>query len=116
MNRSHYQVHADVRRVFARHWVDLDRLQFGVYRDMLRVSGELHCTRDGGETASAALLEVLSGEMMRIREIRCVQFDFANWKRDEQGAWKSVKSGTFVIEDAVAKRDLATKAPGAAGG
>lgn len=94
MTRSHYQIHAEVRRVFARHWVDLDRIQFGVYRDMLRVTGELLCSREASTPATAALLEVLQSELMRVPEIRCVQFDLRNWQRDADGRWRQASQAT----------------------
>lgn len=96
MIRSHYQIHAEVRRVFARHWVDLDRIQFGVYRDMLRVTGELLCSREASAPATAALLEVLQGELMRVPEIRCVQFDLRNWQRDTDGRWQQTNRATVA--------------------
>ncbi len=88
VSRSPYQIHAEVRRVLARHWVDLDRVQFGVYRDMLRVTGELHQTNQVGGTASIAIFEVLHAELRRIPELRCIQLDFSNWTRDSRGDWK----------------------------
>lgn len=80
--------------MFARHWVDLDRIQFGVYRDMLRVTGELLCSREATTPATSALLEVLQGELMRVPEIRCVQFDLRNWQRDADGRWRQSSQAT----------------------
>lgn len=91
MNRSQYQIQAEVRRVFARHWIDLDRLQLGVYRDMVRVTGELHVTAPASPGGDLSILDVVQGELMRIREIRCVVFDLANWRREDR-RWREARS------------------------
>ena len=87
--------------MLARHWIDLDRIQFGVYRDVLRLSGELYHTTQYALEGSASILEVLYSEFMRVPEIRCVAFDLGNWERDEDGVWQALGSAspTAVVED-----------------
>jgi hypothetical protein len=87
MARSQYQLHAEVRQVLVRHWIDLDRVQFGCHRGTVRLSGELVHTRDSGWDPSMSIFESLRSGMMRIQDVRIVQFDFVNWARDANGSW-----------------------------
>ena len=87
MTHSKYQIHAELRRVFARRWIDLERIHFGAHRGIVRVSGELHHTRIESWDASLSIIEVLHADIMRIKDVQRVYFDFDNWERDEQGKW-----------------------------
>ena len=99
MPRSQYQIQAEIRRVFARHWVDLERIHFGVYRDMLRVSGELHqTTAEGASEGELSLVDVLHDELRRVPDVRHVVFDLGNWVRDAEGSWKPGRAELSVSE------------------
>lgn len=88
MAQSRYQINAQVRRVFARHWIDLDRVHYGVHRGSVRVSGELHDMRETAADHGLSLVEALQQELLRIKDVQRVYFDLKNWQRDAQGHWK----------------------------
>ncbi|MGE0142632.1 MAG: hypothetical protein AB7I19_08395 [Planctomycetota bacterium] len=97
MARSAYQVQAEARRVFARHWVDLDRLRFGIYRDTLRATGELHAIGDAARSGSLPLIEALTAELLRVPEIRHVALQFDNWERGGDGRWREVSARPLAV-------------------
>ena len=99
MERSKYQIHAEIRRVLARHWIDPERLQFGAHRGIVRISGELHYTRSAGRSPSTSIVEVLQAEILRIREVTRVQFDLTDWRRDDAGVWREQGTRTLAGED-----------------
>ena len=74
----------------------MEKISFGVHRDSVRVFGELlHTRRLDWETANT-IVENLHLEILRIRDVRRVYFDFINYKRNAYGVWvqKSRKART----------------------
>lgn len=87
MARSRYQIHADARRVLVRHWIDTERITLGVHRGSVRIAGELHFTRPDRDDGTGHIIEVLRSELMRVRDVTRVYFDFTNWSKDSKGLW-----------------------------
>ncbi|MBK8980604.1 MAG: hypothetical protein IPM29_32270 [Planctomycetes bacterium] len=85
MSGSQYEIQAAIRRVLTRHWIDLDRVRFGAFRGVVRVSGELRAAVPSAPDPSASLLDVLRSEILRIRDVKGVAFDLDNWVRDGEG-------------------------------
>ena len=52
MTASRYRAQAAIRRVLARHWIDLDRIRFGEFRGVVRLTGELRFMDARGDRPS----------------------------------------------------------------
>ena len=87
MSRSKFMIHAAVRRVFARHWIDMEKLSFGVHRDSVRIFGELLQLRRPDWESQNSIVELLQLEIVRIRGVSRVYFDLVNWRRNAYGVW-----------------------------
>lgn len=76
---SDAHINSRVRGVFARHWIDLQKVQFASSRGAVRISGEL-CFLDSeddedGAECTRARREILEYEIKRIRGVKRVHFD-----------------------------------------
>ena len=86
--RSKYQVNADIRRVFVRHWIDPDGINCSCHRDSVRVTGEIHsASKEHDVLINGALFDTLQTEIGRLGGVRRVHFDFNNWRRSMSGQW-----------------------------
>lgn len=84
---SRYRTLSNVRRVFVRHWIDVDRLNIGCHRGTVRVTGELHVLRQQPSTTHLSIVEVIRGELVRIRDVQRVELDLSNWVKSNDGRW-----------------------------
>lgn len=92
VKRSRYQVLAEIRRVFVRHWLDPEALTLTLSQQALRIGGTLRGTGpDGSAAIDASLFEVLEAELCRVPEVGRVQLDLRNWRRDASGRWLAVE-------------------------
>jgi len=93
MENSDHDINRGVRSVLSRHWVDMTKTNFLSRRGILRMMGEL---RRLGADASAPIrpqvLDTLDQELKRVRGVRRVHYDLANWRRDEGGEWRPIES------------------------
>ena len=84
MATSDFKINCKVRSVFARHWLDLQRVRFASFRGTVRVQGELVVL--GGEgRLEPTKIEVLETEIRRIGGVKRIVFDLANWRRAASG-------------------------------
>ena len=93
---SDFRINSKVRAVLAKHWIDLQSIRFGSFRGVVRLMGELR--RLGGGSSSARdefQLDVLEGEIKRIRGVKRVYFDLVNWERSATGQWRE-KGGSHA--------------------
>ncbi len=90
MTASRYRAQAAIRRVLARHWIDLDRIRFGEFRGVVRLTGELRFVDARGDRPSIGVLETIRAEILRIAEVRVVAFELDNWVRGDEGRWEQV--------------------------
>lgn len=107
MAANDHEINRGVRGVLSRHWVDLSSTNFASRQGVVRLMGEL---RRVGPQSDQALentnLIALDTELRRLRGVRRVHFDLANWRRNEDGEW--VRSERQV--------ETTRRTPGAAGG
>lgn len=86
-----YQTQSEIRRVFVRHWVDLDGASFGLHRETVRVTGTIRLTGGRQRAVDAAFLDNLETEICRLPDIRRVHFELKNWRRDSSGCWRCLE-------------------------
>ena len=67
MAASDFRINSLVRSVFARHWIDLQRVRYASFGGAVRVSGEL-CVLGGQPQAKidGARVEILEAEIRRL--------------------------------------------------
>jgi len=106
-----YQTQAEIRRVFVRHWIDLDGLTFGCHRETVRVAGALRPSGGRPLPIDAAFLDNLENELCRIGDVRRVHFELKNWRRDASGSWRCLAAA----QDAKAEDAARTEPEGLAG-
>lgn len=93
MEHSDQDINRGVRSVLTRHWVDLTKTSFLSRRGILRMTGELQrLGAASSTTAQPTALETLDQELKRVRGVRHVYYDFANWRRSEDGEWRQIVS------------------------
>jgi len=93
MEHSEQDINRGVRSVLTRHWVDLTKTSFLSRRGILRMTGELQRLGAAASTkVQPTALETLDQELKRVRGVRHVYYDFANWRRSEDGEWRQVVS------------------------
>ena len=92
---SDFRINSRVRSVFARHWVDLQKVRFASFRGTVRVSGEISIL--GSHAAGQidpAKISVLETEIRQIKEVKQVFFELIGWRRGGSGEWEYVGSRT----------------------
>ena len=90
MTQARAQITNEVRRILVRNWIDLERITFGFFSGSIRISGELVKLRRTGYTdPGISILEILEAEIGRVEDVKHVQFELTNWKRDDSGVWRA---------------------------
>jgi hypothetical protein len=88
MQTSDYAIQAGVRRVLARHWVDLMAIRLYASRGSIRFQGSLRRLGDAAfESSQLTVVDSIEKEVRRIRGVRRVSFDLSNWRQDTAGRW-----------------------------
>ena len=88
---SDFEINTRIRSVFAKNWIDMQRLKFGSCRGVARISGELHPLGDRYNAyLDGSKLEKIVQEIRRIRGVVRVCVDFSNWQKKEDGKWIEV--------------------------
>ena len=84
------KINSQVRSLLASHWVDLQYLNIGSYHGTVRLNGELRYlgARDGLST-DAAKLELIEGEVRRVKGVKRVHLDLLNWRKNHKGLWET---------------------------
>ena len=100
MAASDFRINSLVRSVFARHWIDLQRVRYASFGGAVRVSGEL-CVLGGQPQAKidAARVEILEAEIRRLNGVKQVYFDLSNWRQGVSGAWENVKQHRTLTDN-----------------
>ena len=79
MEVSDSRIKSLVKAVFARHWIDLQKIEYRSIRGTVHVRGELR--QLSGRTSSvrdSSLLEAIETELKRIPGVNQVYFDVVN--------------------------------------
>lgn len=103
-------IRAGLRTVLARHRVDLTKTQFFCTRGVVRMTGELSPV--GAEarrmTLSLCAVEAFEHDVTRVKGVERVHFDFANWRRLDNGEWKPLQNGRYrtVPRDEAGEADV----------
>ncbi len=79
MEVSDSRIKSLVRAVFARHWIDLQKVEYRSIRGTVHVRGEL-CRLSGRASGvrDPSLLEAIEAELKRIPGVSRVYFDVVN--------------------------------------
>ena len=85
---SDCEIRSELRSLCARSRIDLQRIQIAVASGVVRMGGEVsyHGASSGGK-AAAMRLENLERDIVSLKGVRSVSFDFRNWRRMESGEW-----------------------------
>ncbi len=103
---SDFQINSRVRGVFARHWIDLQKINFASFRGTVRVSGEL-CLLGSERSNDFEPTKIvnLEYEIKRIPEVKRVYFEFPAWHRKPDGAWERTDGEKVGTTSYTKKRD-----------
>ncbi len=87
------KINSQVRSVLARHWIDLQNLNFGSFQGTVRITGELRYLgmRDCLSTDSMKL-EIIEYEVRHVPGVKKVYLDLSNWRKNHKGAWETLAS------------------------
>ncbi len=97
MSVSDFQINSRTRSVFARHWIDVQKIRISSFRGTVRVSGDLVQLGDSSvHVIDEKRLQTLECEVRRIPAVRQVFFDFASWRRSPTGEWENTKRASAV--------------------
>ena len=92
MDSKDLDINQGVRQVLSRNWYDLTKTNFASRQGIVRMIGELQkLGREAELNQEPAQIENLKTELQRLKGVRQVHFDFANWRRNEDGEWVPVE-------------------------
>ena len=95
MTTEDMDINRQVRSVFARNWVNLQKINYGATHGTIYITGRITLLRetrgDSSEEVDRAgvgpkLLSHLEKEMLKIEAVRAVRWDIQGWQR-MTGAW-----------------------------
>jgi hypothetical protein len=87
-----FRINAAVRKVFIRHWLDLQLIEYRTTNCVVYVMGALRGKRGRGSdkkrdyTINPSVVEALEREIMRIRDVKRVHMKFEGWTKSG-GKW-----------------------------
>jgi len=89
MSQADLDINRAVRTVLVKHWIDLGRISVRSSDGKLWVRGSLSRIAGVNEELTPQIVEAMSDEMRRIRNIKQIYFSLENWNNDS-GAWHEV--------------------------
>lgn len=93
MDTSDLAINSSIRRVLARHFIDLPRVRFGCFRGTVRMRGELVRRQTAGSgSLEASTLHAIEEEIHRIRGVQRLHVDIRNWQRLPGGGWVAAEA------------------------
>ena len=103
---SDVSIRAVLRGILVRNRVDLNMINIGAFRGVIRLQGKIRRTR-GGSDFTAEALENLERDVRFIRGVRRVYMDFNNWHRDQRsGCWERQEQTESHLECLPTESDL----------
>ena len=119
-------IYRQVRAILVRQWIDLGYLNIHVGSMAVNLSGRLQQLEHAGPRLDADLVDLIMGDIQRIRGVKQVIADFDNWKQTKDDHWYCTDKVFGVLDPsgvaaphppaaATATPDAGPQTPGAVG-